>query len=263
MSLSLSVIIPMHNEEENVRPLADRLAAVVSGWPGGAEILIVDDGSTDRTLDFLKQAQEAFHAIRIVRFRKNRGQTAAMAAGFRLAKGDFVVTLDGDLQNDPADIPRLVEALKDCDAACGVRVRRQDGRWKRFSSRIANGFRNWMTQDDIVDTGCTLKAFRRECVRDLELFHGMHRFLPTLLKMRGFRVTQIPVSHHPRVAGKTKYGTWGRLVKGLGDVWAVRWMNRNRLRYESVMEVLEAPRGDEQRDPSSERGRVPLGKGVR
>src|SRR5579884_2780286 len=136
-------------------------------------------------------------------------------------------TLDGDLQNDPADIPKLLEKLKDWDVVCGIRIHRQDSPWKRISSRIANEVRNWVTGDNIIDTGCTLKAFRGDCVRNLELYQGMHRFLPTLLKMRGYRVIQIPVSHHPRLHGKTKYGTWRRLVKGLADLYAVRWMKAN------------------------------------
>lgn len=237
--ISLSVVIPVYNEAENVPPLVKRLVSVLTGWPGGAEILFVDDGSTDSTLDLLKQALEIHAMVRVVRFKRNLGQTAAMAAGFRLAEGEAVVTLDGDLQNDPAEIPRLVELLKDWDAVCGVRVRRRDGLWKRLSSRIANGFRNWATRDDIVDTGCTLKAYRRACLRNLDLYQGMHRFLPTLLKMRGYRVTQVPVSHSPRVAGKTKYGTWARLVKGLADVWAVRWMQKNRIDFEPELEVLD------------------------
>lgn len=237
--VSLSVVIPVCNEEENVQPLLERLASALVDWPGGWEALFVDDGSTDRTLDLLRQAQVLYPQLRVCRFTRNLGQTAAMAAGFRLAQGDAVVTLDGDLQNDPAEIPRLAGMLRDWDVVCGVRVRRKDGAWKRFSSRIANGFRNWVTQDDVLDTGCTLKAYRREAVADLELYDGMHRFLPTLLKMRGCRVTQVPVSHHPRVAGKTKYGTWGRLTKGLGDVWAVRWMGKNRIEYESALEVLD------------------------
>ena len=164
-----------------------------------------------------------------------------MEAGFHLARGRAVVTLDGDLQNDPAEIPRLARMLSDWDVVCGIRAHRQDTWWKRRSSRIANGFRNWVTGDDIVDTGCTLKAYRRECVERLELYNGMHRFLPTLLKMRGYRVTQVPVSHHPRRAGKTKYDTWRRLKKGLADVWAVRWMKKNWIAYEGVLEVVEAP----------------------
>jgi dolichol-phosphate mannosyltransferase len=238
-SVSLSLVIPLYNEEENVLPLIDQLNAALAGWSDSMEILLVDDGSTDQTLDRLRRAQEADPRLRVIHFRRNLGQTAAMAAGFRLAKGRAVVTLDGDLQNDPAEIPRLVEMLKDWDAVCGIRIRREDGPWKRLSSRIGNGFRNWATDDDIVDTGCTLKAYRRECLQGLDLYQGMHRFLPTLLKMRGYRVTQVPVGHRPRLHGKTKYATWGRLVKGLGDVLAVRWMKRNRIDFDSVLEVVD------------------------
>lgn len=240
-TVSLSVVIPVYNEAENVRPLLNGLGTALANWSGQVEFLFVDDGSTDQTVELLKQAQESDSRIRIARFRRNLGQTAAMAAGFRLAQGSSVVTLDGDLQNDPADIPRLVELLKDWDAVCGIRVQRRDSVWKRFSSRIGNGFRNWATGDNIIDTGCTLKAYRRECLERLELYRGMHRFLPTLLKMRGYRVTQVPVSHHPRLHGKTKYGTWGRLVKGLADVWAVRWMKKNRIDYETELELIEKP----------------------
>lgn len=235
----LSLVIPVYNEEDNVRPLVERLEQVLAAWNGPAEVLFVDDGSRDKTLELLRQAQESDPRIRIVHFRRNLGQTAAMAAGFRLAQGRSVVTLDADLQNDPLEIPRLVEMLKDWDVVCGVRTRRKDGLWKRISSRIGNGFRNWATGEDIIDTGCTLRAYRRECLERLELYHGMHRFLPTLIKMRGYRVVQVPVSHHPRQAGKTKYGTLDRLIKGLGDVWAVRWMKKNRISYDSELELFE------------------------
>ena len=224
---SLSVVIPVYNEDENIPLLLERLRGALVDWPGGVEFVFVDDGSKDNSLAVLKQAQEGDPRIRIAHFRHNLGQTAAMAAGFRLAAGSAVATIDGDLQNDPAEIPRMVEMLRDWDAVCGVRQRRKDSRWKRFSSRIANGFRNWVTGDDIVDTGCTLKAYRRECLQQLELYRGMHRFLPTLLRMRGCRVTQVTVSHHPRLHGKTNYGTWHRMVKGIGDCWAVRWMKKN------------------------------------
>jgi len=243
---SLTIVIPVYNEAENIQPLVERLGGALGGWRGALEVLFVDDGSTDQTLDLLKQAQRSeslpgvLRGIRIAHFGRHLGQTAAMAAGFRLARGRAVATLDGDLQNDPAEIPRLVRMLKDWDAVCGIRVRRQDGLAKRVSSRIANGFRNWATGDDIIDTGCTLKAYRRECLEHLELYHGMHRFLPTLLRMRGYRVTQATVSHYPRLRGKTKYGTWSRLVKGLGDLWAVRWMKKNRLDYDPFLEVFDA-----------------------
>ena len=237
---ALSLVIPVHNEEENVEPLAEELRQVLGNFKGGTEVIFVDDGSTDGTLEALKQAARRDPTIRIAHFRRHLGQTAAMAAGFRLARSPAVVTLDGDLQNDPADVPALVALLKDWDAVCGIRTRRQDTWLKRVSSRIANGFRNWATGDNIVDVGCTLKAYRREWLERLEFYDGMHRFLPTLLKMRGARVTQVPVRHRPRWRGKTHYGTWGRLAKGLGDVWAVRWMKRNRIDWEAVVEVQES-----------------------
>ena len=249
---ALSVVIPVFNEAENVEPLLGKLGAALAGWSGDAEFLFVDDGSTDATLKILRQLQSSDSHVRIVRFRHNHGQTAALAAGFRLARGRAVVTLDGDLQNDTAEIPRLVEKLGEWDCVCGIRTRRQDSLWKRISSRLGNGFRNWATGDDIVDTGCTLKAFRGECLEHLELYQGMHRFLPTLLRMRGFRVTQVPVSHHPRLRGTTKYGTCGRLTKGLSDVWAVRWMKKNRLAYEADLELLEAASPPESAEGATE-----------
>lgn len=236
---NLSIVIPVYNEEDNIGPLVTRITEAVSGWGGAVEILFVDDGSSDQTLDLLKEAQAADPRIRIAHFRKNMGQTAAMAAGFRLARGEVVATIDADLQNDPMEIPRLAGMLDDWDVVCGVRTQRKDTLWKRISSRIGNGFRNWVTGDNIVDTGCTLKAYRRECLDGLELYKGMHRFLPTLIKMRGYRVTQVPVSHHPRLAGETKYGTWGRLVKGLEDVFAVRWMKKNHIGFESNLQLIE------------------------
>jgi dolichol-phosphate mannosyltransferase len=237
--VSLSVVVPVFNEAGNVQTLAERLKSVLSGPLSHAEIIFVDDGSTDATLSQLRQAQESEPRIRILHFQRNLGQTAALAAGFHHARGEAVVTLDGDLQNDPADIPALIEHLSRWDVVCGIRVRRQDNWLKRITSRIANGVRNWATEDDIIDTGCTLKAYRRACLEHLELYKGMHRFLPTLLRMRGFRVLQAPVSHHPRFSGKTKYGTWGRLVKGLSDLYAVRWMKKNRIDYSSELEFYE------------------------
>jgi glycosyltransferase involved in cell wall biosynthesis len=252
-SIALSVVIPVYNEAENVRPLVEQLERALRAAPGQTEMLFVDDGSTDQTLALLKEAQAKDARIRIAHFRRNLGQTAAMAAGFRLARGKAVVTIDGDLQNDPAEVLGLAGMLGEWDAVCGIRVHRQDTHWKRFSSRIANGFRNWVTGDDIVDTGCTLKAYRRECLECLELYQGMHRFLPTLLKMRGFRVTQVPVSHHPRLAGKTKYGTWGRLKKGLADVWAVRWMKKNWIDYRDVLEIVDPPATSDQMERKQQR----------
>ena len=244
---SLSIVIPVYNEAGNIGPLVERLKEAMSGWEGTVEILFVDDGSSDRTLDLLKEAQVGDARIRIAHFHRNMGQTAAMAAGFRLARGEVIVTLDADLQNDPMEIPRLAAMLNGWDVVCGVRTRRKDTVWKRISSRIGNGFRNWVTGDNISDTGCTLKAYRRECLDRLELYNGMHRFLPTLIKMRGYRVTQVPVSHRPRLAGETKYGTWGRMVKGLEDVLAVRWMKKNYIGYESNLQLIERDSAGQQK----------------
>jgi len=244
---SLSIVIPVYNEEDNIGPLVARIREAMSGWEGMVEILFVDDGSSDRTLNLLKEAQAGDGRVRIAHFRRNMGQTAAMAAGFQLARGEVVVTIDADLQNDPAEIPRLAAMLTDWDVVCGVRTRRKDTLWKRTSSRIGNGFRNWLTGDNIIDTGCTLKAYKRKCLDGLDLYKGMHRFLPTLIKMRGYRVTQVPVSHHPRLAGETKYGTWGRLVKGFEDVLAVRWMKKNYLGFESNLQLIERESAGQQK----------------
>jgi dolichol-phosphate mannosyltransferase len=240
-SVWVSIVIPVFNEAENVQPLAERLRRIFPDTGRSLEFIFVDDGSADATLSELRKAQETDSRIRVLHFRRNLGQTAALAAGFHHARGEAVVTMDGDLQNDPAEIPSLVERLKHWDVVCGVRVRRHDSWVKRISSRIANGVRNWATNDNIVDTGCTLKAYRRVCVERLDLYRGMHRFLPTLLKMRGFSVTQVPVGHYPRLHGRTKYGTWGRLVKGLPDVYAVRWMKKNRFDYTGELEIYERP----------------------
>ncbi len=238
--VALSLVIPVYNEAENIGPLAERLRDALSRFAGRIEIIFVDDGSTDATLQELRSAQERDARIRILHFARNLGQTAAMAAGFHNSRGDAVVTLDGDLQNDPQDIPALVEKLRDWDVVCGVRLRRRDSWLKRVSSRIANGVRNWVTGDDIVDTGCTLKAYRGACVRNLELYNGLHRFLPTLLKIRGYRVLQTPVAHHPRLKGQTKYGTWGRMIKGIADLYAVRWMKKNYTDYTPGLVIYES-----------------------
>ncbi|HUI42260.1 MAG TPA: glycosyltransferase family 2 protein [Terriglobia bacterium] len=253
-SPALSIVVPLHNEEENVQALVEEIRQALGNFPGGLEMVFVDDGSTDSTLGRLHEAARSDPRIRLAHFRRNLGQTAAMAAGFHLARGRAVATLDGDLQNDPADVPGLVALLKDWDVVCGVRTKRRDTWLKRISSRIANGFRNWATGDNIVDTGCTLKAYRREWLDRFTLYNGMHRFLPTLLKMRGARVTQVPVGHRPRRAGKTHYGTWGRMVKGLEDVWAVRWMQRNCLDFDRALEMVTERPVPDVKSPQSGQG---------
>src|SRR5262245_22974957 len=229
---ALSVVIPAYNEDANVEPCYRELTDVLESHGDPFEIVFVDDGSTDGTGAALRRLASADARVRVLRLRRNAGQTAALHAGFRAARGAVVITMDADLQNDPHDIPKLLAALPGHDAVCGWRVDRQDPWTKRIASRIANRVRDRFTRDGVHDTGCTLKAFRREAVQDLHLYRGMHRFLPALLQMERRRLTEVPVSHRPRRAGVSKYGNWNRLWAGLADLLAVRWMARRRLRYE-------------------------------
>jgi glycosyltransferase involved in cell wall biosynthesis len=231
-TLALSVVIPAYNERTNVEPCYQELVDVLERHGQSFEVLFVDDGSTDGTDVALRELAAKDPRVRVLRFRRNAGQTAALHAGFQSARGAVVVTMDADLQNDPHDIPKLLAALPGRDAVCGWRVDRRDPWTKKIASRIANRVRDRFTRDGVHDTGCTLKAFRREAVQRLHLFRGMHRFLPALLQMEGLRVTEVPVSHRPRRSGVSKYGNWGRLWAGLADLFAVRWMARRRLEYE-------------------------------
>ncbi len=261
----LSVVIPAYNEEPNVEPCYRELVGVLSGLGHAFEVIVVDDGSTDGTFAALGALAAADPRLRVIRFRRNAGQTAALAAGFRAARGDVVVTLDADLQNDPRDIPRLLEALAGHDAVCGWRVARRDPWAKRVASRVANRVRQRFTGDGVHDTGCMLKAFRRDALAPLPLYRGMHRFLPALLRLEGFRVGEVPVRHRPRRAGRSKYGNWSRLWAGLADLWAVRWMARRRLDYEIAEErnrpgsAPAAPPGGTEPEPVG--GRRPDGGG--
>jgi glycosyltransferase involved in cell wall biosynthesis len=230
--MDLSVVIPVYQEVENVGPLYRELREVLSHLGGEWEVIFVDDGSTDGTFDALADLQAEDKRIRLIRFRANAGQTAALDAGFKAARGEAVVTMDGDLQNDPRDIPALLALLDSYDAVCGWRWPRRDPWTRRVSSRIANAVRNVASGNTVHDTGCTLKAFRRQCLTGLRLYRGMHRFLPTLLTMDGRRVAEVKVTHRPRLRGRSKYGMWDRLFVGLADLWAVRWMKKRRLRYE-------------------------------
>jgi dolichol-phosphate mannosyltransferase len=234
---AVSVVIPAYNEEDNVEPCLVEVCGVMDTLGQSYEVVIVDDGSTDDTFPRLRALKSRFPQLHVVKLKANTGETGATAAGFAQARGSIIVTLDADLQNDPADVPRMLAALTDFDVVCGVRSKRNDSLVKRVSSRVGNGFRNWLTHDNIIDTGCTLKVFRASFVKRLKLFTGMHRFMPTLLRLEGARVTQVPVNHRPRVHGQSKYGVWNRMFRGLRDVLAVRWMQSRHIRFEVEEEL--------------------------
>jgi len=229
----LSVVFPVFNEEENVPILLDEIAKALDGRGWTYEIVAVDDGSRDRSLEVLRAEKAKHPTLRIIAFEKNAGQTAALDAGWRAARGTFVVSLDADLQNDPADIPKMMKTIEEsgADMVIGVRVNRQDTWSRKMQSRIGNGVRNWLTRDQITDTGCSLKLARREAIEPVKLYTGMHRFLPTLVRMHGFKVVEMPVNHRPRQFGVSKYGAMTRAFRGLADCFAVRWMSRRVLNY--------------------------------
>lgn len=229
---ALSVVVPVRDEAPNLGPLVGEIRGTLDSTGLRYEVVIVDDGSTDGTGERLADLAREHPVLRPLRLPSHRGQTAALLAGFREAAGDVIVTLDGDLQNDPADIPRLLERLPGSDAVVGVRVRRNDPWLRRVSSRVANAVRNRVTGEAIADTGCSLRAFRRGCAAAVPPFDGMHRFLPTLFRIAGYRVVEVPVRHRPRVAGRTKYGVWNRACRASYDLLVVRWMKRRHLNSE-------------------------------
>lgn len=220
----ISLVIPVYNEEENLPVLAAEIRAALEPVGRPYEVILVDDGSTDSSPEVMRRLAQEDPRVRILRQRRNGGQSAALDAGFRHARGEIVVTLDADLQNDPADIPRLLERMDGFDVVSGVRARRQDDWVRRVSSKIANGIRNRVTHESVTDVGCTLRAMRAEHVRRIPVFNGMHRFLPTLLRMEGARVTEVPVNHRPRLHGQPKYNIRNRAFRALIDLFGVRWM---------------------------------------
>ncbi len=257
--LELSVVIPVHDEEANVCPLADETEDALKNlhW----ECIWVDDASTDHTLARLRELEarsESHH--RVLRFDEQRGQSAALIAGFKAALGGFVASLDGDGQNDPADLPRLLAIARsqELDMVNGVRVRRHDDWIRILSSRIGNGFRNLVTGDHITDVGCSTRVFKREYVDAIPHFNGMHRFLPTFVRAMGGKIGEAPVSHRPRAKGLTKYGVGNRLFRGLADTFGVRWYARRAVKVDAwpvqeeeavVLEPRAARMNSSQSDP--------------
>ncbi|MFZ1220884.1 MAG: glycosyltransferase family 2 protein [Chthoniobacterales bacterium] len=225
-SPAISVVVPLFNEEENVPILQTELTAALGAFD--YEIVFVDDGSRDGTVGRVAPDPR----VRVLQFERNAGQSAAMFAGLQAARGAVAVLIDGDLQNDPADIPRLLSEIeRGADLVCGFRAQRKDTVVKRITSRVANFIRSRFTKDGVRDTGCTLKAMRRECIGALVPFKGMHRFIPALVKGAGYRLVEIPVNHRPRKFGQSKYGLGNRAVRATMDMFGVRWLLSRRLDY--------------------------------
>jgi dolichol-phosphate mannosyltransferase len=231
----ITVVIPIKDERDNLTPLTDQLMKVLEAQEESKtapfEIIYVDDGSTDGSSEIMDRLAAEHGPVTVLHFDRNYGQSAGFDAGFKHATGALVATLDGDLQNDPADIATLLPYSKNYDLVCGWRTNRHDSPVRKISSRIANAVRSIVTGDRVHDTGCSLKLFRRSVVERLQLFTGMHRFFPALALMHGFTVTEVPVRHHPRTHGVSKYGVGNRLFKSLYDLLAVRWMQTRCLRY--------------------------------
>lgn len=230
--VEISVVVPVFNEEENLPILIPKLVEVLKHIGRPFEMIFIDDGSSDGSRKRLKEMVSQYPSLRVIGFKENRGLSAALVAGMREARGEKIVTLDSDLQNDPADIPRLLECLDRYDMATGWRKKREDSWLKRTSSKVANAIRNRLSGEEIKDSACTLRVFKKECIREIPVFNGMHRFLSTLVRMKGYQIVEVPVSHRPRRFGKSKYKIRNRLWRSFIDLLAVIWMKRRTIHYE-------------------------------
>jgi dolichol-phosphate mannosyltransferase len=231
----LSLVIPCYNEEEVVPELLSRVESSLSKLGRRWEVVLVDDGSTDKTPRLLADAMKSRPWLRVVRMAKNGGQSAAFEAGFDAARGEVIATIDADLQNDPEEIPRLVPMLDEhgVDMITGWRKDRQDTNFRRWQSRQANRIRNWISQETVNDSASSLKVYRAHAIKGLKLFNGAHRFFPTLVKMRGYKVHETPVRHSQRFAGTAKYGFRNRAMRAFIDLLGIRWMKSRYLRYQA------------------------------
>lgn len=234
----VSIIASAFNEEDCLVPLMQEIASVMNASSYCYEVIFINDGSTDRTPDVLADLKEKYSVVRVLLHDDNYGQSAGQATGFRYAKGQIIVTMDADGQNDPADIPMLIEALQDdIVCVCGVRRVRMDNRIKKISSKIANGFRNVITNDQVTDAGCTFRAIKKDVLAEVIIFNGMHRFLATILRLQGYRVEEIFVNHRPRTYGYSKYGINNRLWRGIRDCFAIRWYRARAIKGKRLTDV--------------------------
>jgi dolichol-phosphate mannosyltransferase len=232
----ISVIAPLWNETLNVRPLAEQVFAALRLEPRSVELILVDDASTDGTWEQILEVQRADPRVRAIRHLRNSGQSAALWTGFSASRGAIIATLDGDLQNDPADFPRMLAALSSSDLVCGVRTKRMDNALRRFSSKVARWARKLVLGVDFRDSGCNLRVFKRSVLQTLFPFDGLHRFMPILAQGAGVVVIEMPVSHRPRIAGTSKYGVWNRLGRGVCDLAMVAWYRKRQLKNVSWTE---------------------------
>lgn len=231
MTMKYSIVIPLKDEEENVELLINEIEPIMLNIGKNWELICIDDGSTDKTAFILERLQKDKPYLKLITFDKNYGQSSAFDAGFRHAKGDYIITLDGDLQNDPKDILTLINVSDKYDMICGCRTKRKDPLSKKFISYFANKIRGKICRDNMQDTGCSLKLYKKECLEKIKLFEGMHRFLPALFKYEGFRVGEVPVNHRSRQHGKSKYNFLNRSFNTIMDMLAVRWMGKRSLKY--------------------------------
>lgn len=227
-----SIILPVYNESDNIELLYNEISGLIGDIAVPCEIIWVDDGSTDGSRDIIKGIAKTDAHCRYLCFEKNCGQSAALYAGFQAAKGRYVITMDSDLQNNPRDILNMIPYLGEYDMVTGWRKDRHDTGWRKFSSKFANGVRNRLSRETIKDTGCSLKIMKTRLLKNIKIYKGLHRFLPTLMKMEGATVIEVPVSHRPRTMGVSKYGTWDRAFSGLRDLLAVRWMQDRQIHYQ-------------------------------
>lgn len=232
MTTYYSVVIPLKDEEKNIIELINELEPVMISLNKPWELICIDDGSKDQTRQILITLSKEKEYLRPIIFKKNYGQSSAFQAGFSAARGQIVITMDGDRQNDPTDIPKLAKLIDHCDLVCGIRQKRKDTWSKRWISKIANLIRQWICEDGVQDTGCSLKMYRRDRLQQIKMFTGMHRFLPALFKIEGFDIKEIPVNHRERVMGISKYNLFNRSFNTIADLLAVRWMKNRVIKYE-------------------------------
>lgn len=225
----ISFVVPVFDEEDNIRPLCNEIKKVAEKLGGQYEIILVDDCSRDRSLQIIKELAAADSALKYIAFEKNTGQSAALYAGFQKAGGDVIITMDADLQNDPADLPEMMKFYGEYDMVNGWRYQRKDTFAKKIASRVGNTIRNSVINEDIHDTGCSLKIMRADMLKKVKMYKGLHRFLPAMMRMEGAKVKEVKVNHRARVHGVSKYTNLKRAKEALYDLICVRWMQKRHL----------------------------------